>query len=120
MQLPVQIAGFKRRIRFLHQFRIKLPGKQRLKICSMTGTVAAEYLAHAKAKRNFALDPPVDEFFRSLQEDTFPILYGVYYLETGSYPENHKQILERYPSLDCADFIETITGIIDKVDSMEE
>ena len=61
-----------------------------------------------------------DEFFRSLQEDTFPILYGVYYLETGSYPENHKQILERYPSLDCADFIETITGIIDKVDSMEE
>ena len=61
-----------------------------------------------------------DEFFRSLQEDTFPILYGVYYLETGSYPENHKQILERYPSLDCADFIETITGILDKVDSMEE
>lgn len=50
----------------------------------------------------------------SIQE-IIPVLYGVFFLQTGSYPENHQQVFERFPGIgegDTADAIETILGNI--------
>lgn len=63
-------------------------------------------------------------------EALLPILYGVYFLQTGTYPEKHQQIFDRYPILKENPkpnsilqhinlYIETITSIINSVDSME-
>ena len=32
------------------------------------------------------------------EQDALPVLYGVYYLETGEYPENNEQVHARYPA----------------------
>ena len=34
-------------------------------------------------------------------KDALPALYGMYYLETGEYPENNEQVLARVPDITC-------------------
>ena len=62
-----------------------------------------------------------------------PLLYGVYYLSTGNYPENHEQVYEmftgvRIPKMskdndvivaNINKYIEAVTAIVNFVDSMK-
>lgn len=63
---------------------------------------------------------PLQKMFASAVNEALPVLYGVYFLETGTYPENHGQVFERYPELKQENLIEAIEKIVIKVDSMEE
>ena len=52
-----------------------------------------------------------------------PTLYGVYFLKTGNYPEKHQDVFDMYPNLsqgDINNYIDTVNGIVNEVDSMEE
>ena len=60
-------------------------------------------------------------------------MYGVYYLNHRSYPENHQQIFDEYPSLKAPlssrneklfmdsinNYIATVTEIVNQVDAMD-
>ena len=62
-----------------------------------------------------------------------PLLYGVYYLSTGNYPENHEQVYEMFPGVRIPEmskdndvivaninkYIEAVTAIVNLVDSMK-
>jgi hypothetical protein len=62
-----------------------------------------------------------------------PLLYGVYYLSTGNYPENHEQVYEmftgvRIPNMtndndvivaNINKYIEAVTTIVNQVDAMK-
>ena len=50
--------------------------------------------------------------FAKALNDILPFLYGVYYLETKNYPENHGVVLERYPAPDIAGLTETLSRIL--------
>jgi hypothetical protein len=61
------------------------------------------------------------------------LLYGVYYLATGNYPENHEQVYEMFPDVripnatsdknvllnDVNKYIEAVTTIVNQVDAMK-
>ena len=62
-----------------------------------------------------------------------PLLYGVYYLSTGNYPENHEQVYEMFPGVripnmtndknvllnDVNKYIGAVTAIVNQVDAMK-
>ncbi len=62
-----------------------------------------------------------------------PLLYGVYYLSTGNYPENHEQVYEMFPGVSIPNmtkdndvivaninkYIEAVTTIVNQVDAMK-
>ena len=62
-----------------------------------------------------------------------PLLYGVYYLSTGNYPENHEQVYEMFPGVRIPNmtkdndvivaninkYIEAVTTIVNQVDAMK-
>lgn len=62
-----------------------------------------------------------------------PLLYGVYYLSTGNYPENHEQVYEIFPGVRIPNmtkdndvivaninkYIEAVTTIVNQVDAMK-
>ena len=62
-----------------------------------------------------------------------PLLYGVYYLSTGNYPENHEQVYEMFPGVRIPNmtkdndvivaninkYIEAVTAIVNQVDAMK-
>ena len=62
-----------------------------------------------------------------------PLLYGVYYLSTGKYPENHEQVYEMFPGVRIPNmtkdndvivaninkYIEAVTAIVNQVDAMK-
>jgi hypothetical protein len=62
-----------------------------------------------------------------------PLLYGVYYLSTGKYPESHEQVYEMFPGVRIPEmskdndvivaninkYIEAVTAIVNLVDSMK-
>ena len=62
-----------------------------------------------------------------------PLLYGVYYLATGKYPENHEQVYEMFPGVRIPNmtndndvivsninkYIEAVTTIVNQVDAMK-
>ena len=62
-----------------------------------------------------------------------PLLYGVYYLATGNYPENHEQVYEMFPDVRIPEmskdnsvvlnnvnkYIEAVTTIVNQVDAMK-
>ena len=62
-----------------------------------------------------------------------PLLYGVYYLSTGKYPENHEQVYEMFPGVRIPNMtdnkkvileninkhIEAVTAIVNQVDAMK-
>lgn len=62
-----------------------------------------------------------------------PLLYGVYYLSTGKYPENHEQVYEMFPGIripsmtkdndvivaNINKYIEAVTTIVNQVDAMK-
>ena len=50
--------------------------------------------------------------FAKALNDILPLLYGVYYLETKNYPENHGVVLKRYPAQDIAGLTKTLSGIL--------
>ena len=50
--------------------------------------------------------------FAKALNDILPFLYGVYYLETKNYPENHGVVLERHPAPDIAGLTETLSRIL--------
>ena len=62
----------------------------------------------------------MESFASDSIQDALPVLYGVYYIQTGTYPESHEQVFKRFPELRDGNPIETISGIVDQVDSMEE
>lgn len=62
----------------------------------------------------------LDKMMNEAIKDILPVLYGVYFLETGTYPESHQQVFERHPELKNENLITAIEGIVNKVDSMEE
>ena len=61
------------------------------------------------------------------------MLYGVYYLSTGKYPENHEQVYEMFPGVRIPNMtdnkkvileninkhIEAVTAIVNQVDAMK-
>jgi hypothetical protein len=61
------------------------------------------------------------------------LLYGVYYLATGNYPENHEQVYEMFPGVRIPNmtndndvivsninkYIEAVTAIVNQVDAMK-
>ena len=53
-----------------------------------------------------------DRTFAKLKDAALPVLYGVYYLETGAYPENDAQVFDRYTELNSNDPIKAIDAII--------
>lgn len=55
--------------------------------------------------------------FAKALNDILPLLYGVYYLETKNYPENHGVVLERYPAPDIAGLTETLSRILATLDN---
>lgn len=71
-------------------------------------------------------------FFVRANDTMLPIMYGVYYLSHGIYPENHQQIFDDYPALKAPissrdeklflesvnSYINTVTDIVAFVDSM--
>ena len=57
----------------------------------------------------------IDKLWKAFRDDSMPVLYGVYFLETGAYPESHAQVLERYADLNGDDPTRAIAGIIDTV-----
>jgi len=62
-----------------------------------------------------------------------PLLYGIYYLSTGNYPENHEQVYEMFPGVRIPNmtkdndvivaninkYIEAVTTIVNQVDAMK-
>ena len=62
----------------------------------------------------------MDAFASESIREALPVLYGVFYLQTGHYPESHQQVFERFPGLTEGNPIAAINGIVDQVDSMEE
>ena len=62
-----------------------------------------------------------------------PLLYGVYYLSTGRYPENHEQVYTMFPDIRIPEmskdnnavlnnvnkYIEAVTTIVNSVDAMK-
>ncbi len=62
-----------------------------------------------------------------------PLLYGVYYILTGNYPENHEQVYEMFPGVRIPNMtddkklilaninkhIEAVTAIVNQVDAMK-
>ncbi|MCQ2088858.1 MAG: hypothetical protein MJY93_01280 [Fibrobacter sp.] len=72
-------------------------------------------------------------FFVRANETMLPIMYGVYYLQHGIYPECHQQIFNDFPALqmpassrdeklflECVNnYISTVTEIVNLVDTME-
>jgi len=62
-----------------------------------------------------------------------PLLYGVYYLSTGNYPESHEQVYEMFPGVRIPNmtndndvivsninkYIEAVTAIVNQVDAMK-
>jgi hypothetical protein len=62
-----------------------------------------------------------------------PLLYGVYFLATGNYPESHEQVYEMFPGVRIPEmskdndvivaninkYIEAVTAIVNFVDSMK-
>lgn len=74
-------------------------------------------------RQEFANTKPgkeLDKFYKGAKEEALPVLYGVYYLETGNYPDKHEQVFNQHPELEKQEFIQAISGIIKLVDSMEE
>lgn len=75
---------------------------------------------------------PLGFFVRS-STTMLPLMYGVYYLKHGSYPESHDQIFQEYPALKTPassrdeklflesvnNYISTVTEIVNLVDTME-
>ncbi len=86
------------------------------------------------------------QFFLYLKEDRnphgiyvrsattlLPLLYGVYYLSTGNYPESHEQVYEMFPGVRIPNMtkdknviisninkhIEAVTAIVNQVDAMK-
>ena len=67
------------------------------------------------------------------QPTLLPLLYGVYYLSTGKYPENHEQVYEMFPGVRIPNMtddknviisninkhIEAVTTIVNQVDAMK-
>ena len=67
------------------------------------------------------------------QPTLLPLLYGVYYLATGNYPENHEQVYEMFPGVRIPNMtdnkkvileninkhIEAVTAIVNQVDAMK-
>ena len=67
------------------------------------------------------------------QPTLLPLLYGVYYLSTGKYPENHEQVYEMFPGVRIPNmtkdndvivaninkYIEAVTAIVNQVDAMK-
>lgn len=51
-------------------------------------------------------------------DELLPVLYGVYYLEAKSYPENNGAVLERYPVKDSANLSKTLSGILATLDNL--
>ena len=72
-------------------------------------------------------------FFARANATLLPIMYGVYYLIHRTYPENHQQIFNEYPSLKAPissrnekifldsinNYIATVTDIVNQVDTMD-
>lgn len=72
-------------------------------------------------------------FFIRNSSSMLPIMYGVYYLKHGEYPESHQKIYDDYPALKTPassrneelflesvnNYINTITEIVNFVDTME-
>ena len=72
-------------------------------------------------------------FFARANATLLPIMYGVHYLNHRTYPENHQQIFNEYPSLKAPissrnekafldsinNYIATVTDIVNLVDSMD-
>ncbi len=62
-----------------------------------------------------------------------PLIYGVYYLSTGNYPESHEQVYEMFPGVRIPNmtkdndeivaninkYIEAVTTIVNQVDAMK-
>lgn len=75
---------------------------------------------------------PLGFFVRS-SSTMLPLMYGIYYLKHGVYPENHQQIFDDYPALKTPassrdeklflesvnNYISTVTEIVNLVDTME-
>ena len=71
-------------------------------------------------------------YLRSLPT-LLPLLYGVYFLVTGNYPENHEQVYTMFPDVRIPDasryksdflndvnkYIEAVTTIVNQVDAMK-
>ena len=67
------------------------------------------------------------------QPTLLPLLYGVYFLATGNYPENHDQVYEMFPGVRIPNmtndnnvivsninkYIEAVTAIVNQVDAMK-
>lgn len=63
------------------------------------------------------------KFLQQANNSILPALYGVYFLKTGTYPEHHDDVLGMFPGLSetsANNYIKTVAGIVDEVDSMEE
>lgn len=72
-------------------------------------------------------------FFVRANASLLPIMYGVYYLVHREYPENHKLIFDKFPSLKVPassrngalfeesinNYIATVTEIVNQVDAMD-
>lgn len=72
-------------------------------------------------------------FFTRANASLLPIMYGVYYLVHRTYPENHQQIFDKFPSLrvpassrnaalfeeSINNYIATVTEIVNQVDAMD-
>lgn len=72
-------------------------------------------------------------FFVRANDTLLPVMYGVYFLKHGTYPENHQQIFDEYPALksptssrdeklflaSIENYINTVTEVINFVDTME-
>ena len=49
--------------------------------------------------------------------DILPVLYGIYFLETKNYPENHGVVQEHYAIKDVASLSKTLSGILATLDN---
>ena len=54
--------------------------------------------------------------FAKILDEVLPLLYGIYYLETENYPENNGVVLEHYPARDLAGLIQTLSGILARIE----
>lgn len=57
------------------------------------------------------------KLYKSVLEETLPILYGVYYLKTGIYPEKHQDVFDVFPSLLGENFIEALEELTKAIPS---
>ena len=86
-----------------------------------------QFFLYLKEYRN-----PHEIYVRSTKT-LLPLLYGVYYLSTGKYPENHEQVYEMFPGVRIPNMtndknviisninkhIEAVTAIVNQVDAMK-